>query len=69
MKQSFTITEELNGVEKTLIAEIDLENIEQAKGFAEAYRVYALSTLNVKNDDGTTLASKVFEWFAPTPKQ
>ena len=64
MKQSFTITEELNGVEKTLIAEIDLENIEQAKGFAEAYRVYALSTLNVKNDEGTTLASKVFEWFA-----
>jgi len=63
MKQSFTITEELNGVEKTLIAEIDLENIEQAKGFAEAYRVYALSTLNVKNDDGTILASKVFEWF------
>jgi len=63
MKQSFTITEELNGVEKTLIAEIDLENIEQAKGFAEAYRVYALSTLNVKNDEGTILASKVFEWF------
>jgi len=63
MKQSFTITEELNGVEKTLIAEIDLENIEQAKGFGEALRVYALSTLNVKNDEGTILASKVFEWF------
>jgi hypothetical protein len=60
-KQNYIITESLNGEEKQL-GSASLENIEQAKGFAEALRGFLLSEIKVKNEDGDVLASKVFEW-------
>ena len=62
MKQIFTITETFNGVEITL-GDAALQNLEQAKGFAESCnRKYLFSVINIKNDAGKVLASKVVDW-------
>lgn len=61
-KQIYTITESINDVEITL-GDAALQNIEQAKGFAESCtRKYLMSEIKIKNDAGEVLASKVFDW-------
>ena len=60
-KTIYTFTEEFNGEEKT-VGEAALENIEQAKGFAESCRKYLLSVIKIKNDAGEVLASKFLDW-------
>jgi hypothetical protein len=60
-KQHYTITEKLDGSEK-IIGSAVLENLEQAKGFAEALRGYLMSEIKIANDMGEVLASKVFNW-------
>ena len=52
MKNLFTITEEYEGFVVSA-TEVFLDNIEQAKGFSLAIRVYGLSTVYIVDANGS----------------